>query len=259
MDISPLKNVLFIAGLSLTRLVTCFIILPFMGARMLPGYIRNTVLLTLVFIIYPFIAPSLPNELSMPMTFLIILKEVFIGLLLGFMVSIVFWTAEIIGFLIDNQRGATMGMVFDPLYGHQTSPLGVMLLQTATVLFFASGGFLIFLEGLFESYQFWPVFEVFPKLEGSFALFFLRKLDELMRSAFLLACPILIAVFLTEFCLGLMNRFVPQLNVFFLSMPIKSGVASFLIIVYLAVLIYFFRGSFHGLKGLIKSLKVLLG
>jgi len=89
-------------------------------------------------------------------------------------------------------------------------------------------------------------------------VFFLSQVDGLMRSAFLLASPILIAVFLTEFCLGLMNRFVPQMNVFFLSMPVKSGVASFLIILYLMVLVYFFTESFAELPDLFGTLEGLM-
>ena len=51
-------------------------------------------------------------------------------------------------------------------------------------------------------------------------------------------------MFIAEFGLGLMNRFSPQLNVFFLAMPVKSGIASVLIIFYLVFLMEFFKGQF---------------
>ena len=52
----------------------------------------------------------------------------------------------------------------------------------------------------------------------------------------LFASPLIIAMFLAEFGLGLMNRFASQLNVFSLAMAVKSAVASVLIILYLSVL-----------------------
>lgn len=49
----------------------------------------------------------------------------------------------------------------------------------------------------------------------------------------LLSAPIVIACFLSDFCLGLINRFAQQLNVFILSMGVKSGATAFLIFIYL--------------------------
>jgi len=57
----------------------------------------------------------------------------------------------------------------------------------------------------------------------------------------LIAAPIAIVLFLVEFGLGLMNRFAQQLNVFSLSMPIKSGIAAFLLILYLSFMAELFQ------------------
>ena len=67
---------------------------------------------------------------------------------------------------------------------------------------------------------------------------------EAIKTAMLLAAPMLIALFLSEFGLGLINRFAPQLNVFFLSMPIKSAVA-------VLILIFYFRFFISYLKTLL--------
>jgi type III secretion protein T len=256
-DLAEARHILVVAAFCLIRLGACFSILPFMGGDLLPGYLKNALMLTLVSVVYPFIAPSAPAEFSISLALTITLKEVFVGLAIGFVVGIVIWTAEIVGFLIDNQRGTSMATVFDPLYGHSTSPLGALLLQLATMLFFATGGFLILLKGLFESYEFWPVFELYPKIHGSGFVFFLNQADKLMKSALLLASPFLIAIFLVDLCLGLINRFVPQLDVFFLSMPIKSGIASFLLVIYLFVFVYFIKKELIGIDGLIRSLKAV--
>ncbi len=138
-----------------------------------------------------------------------------------------------------------MASVFDPLYGESTSPLGMLFLQLVTVLFFATGGFLVFLQGIFEGYRLWPVFEFFPRIGNNLPLFFLGKVDQLMRTDVLIAAPILIAIFLVDLSLGMVNRFVPQLNVFFLSMPVKSGVASFLFVLSLTVIVSYYLSTWH--------------
>ncbi len=242
-DLGKLQTFFMIALLSTARMFACLTVLPFLGGNLLPQYIRNAIVFALFVVVYPLVASLAPQEIPTERGILLLLKEVFIGLVIGFLVSLVFWSAEMLGFLVDNQRGASMASAVDPLYGESTSPTGVILLQFVTVLFFATGGFLVFLAGVFESYVLWPVFSFFPPLDMGFSDFFLGKVDELMRTAVLLAAPFLIAIFLVDFSLGIVNRFTPQLNVFFLSMPIKSGVASFLLVLYLATIVAYYVKS----------------
>jgi type III secretion protein T len=65
---------------------------------------------------------------------------------------------------------------------------------------------------------------------------FLDQLARLVHIAVLLSAPVIVAMFLAEVGLALISRFVPQLDVFFLAMPIKSGLAVLVLLVYLATL-----------------------
>ena len=62
-------------------------------------------------------------------------------------------------------------------------------------------------------------------MRQDFEAFFVDRFDELMRLMLLLAAPALSVLTLLEFGLGFMNRYAPQLNVFTLSMPLKSLLA----------------------------------
>jgi type III secretion protein T len=75
-------------------------------------------------------------------------KEALLGLVVGFVVSLFFWSAEMVGFLVDKQRWGSMASAMDPLYGESSSPTGVLLLQLVTVLFLL----------LVDSWCFWRVF-----------------------------------------------------------------------------------------------------
>lgn len=59
-----------------------------------------------------------------------------------------------------------------------------------------------------------------------------------------MSAPLVLAMFLSEFGLALISRFAPQLNVFFLAMPIKSAVASVLLIFYLALMMDHYQDLF---------------
>lgn len=181
----------------------------------------------------------------------IILKETLIGMLLGYLAGMLFWTVQCAGFFIDNQRGASMASETDPLSGDQTSPLGSFFFQSAVYLFFSSGAFLAMLGTVYASYEIWPVATLIPL--SAFAdidvpLFFAGRVGWLMLMMVLLSGPIVVACLLTDVSLGLINRFASQLNVYVLAMPIKSGVAMFLLLFYFVLLMSNASGMFDNLR-----------
>ncbi|EXF67932.1 bacterial export s, 1 family protein [Vibrio parahaemolyticus AQ3810] len=77
--------------------------------------------------------------------------------------------------------------------------------------------------------------------------FFYDQFQQLMWLGVLMSAPLVLAMFLAEFGLALISRFAPQLNVFFLAMPIKSAIASVLLIVYLGLMMDHFEALFYGI------------
>src|SRR5262249_38724702 len=143
----------------------------------------------------------------------------------------------------DNQRGATIGETLNPLTGHESSHLGELFSQAALVFLLAAGGLPLFLRILYDSYALWPVFGWVPHLNDDAPRIILSQLDGLMRLAILLAAPVMIAMFTAEMGLALVSRFAPQLQVFFLAMPVKSGIAFFILAVYTTTLFSYGRDA----------------
>ena len=117
-------------------------------------------------------------------------------------------------------------------------------MQSVTVIFFVSGGVHIFLDGIYESYQTWPILSFFPNLNIHGIKFFLKQFDLLMYFTIFLAGPVVLSMFTVELVMGLIGRFVPSLNVFFLAMPIKSALALFVLTLYVGLLMYYFTNQF---------------
>jgi type III secretion protein T len=237
-------NLLALA-LTLPRLLAAFTVLPFLSKSILPGLVRSGLVISLAMILIPRVGAEFSDpSLTVLQVIGIVIKEIFLGLCIGYLMAIPFWAAGTVGFFIDTQRGATMASAFVPLLGDQTSPLGTLFNQLVTLLFMISGGFLLFLEGLYQSYQVWPLLAFFPRLELHGATFFLHQLDVLMYLTVFLAGPLILIMFLIELGLALIGRFAPELNVFFVALPIKSGISLFLLIFYTYHLVQFFQTEF---------------
>ncbi|HBH7053568.1 TPA: EscT/YscT/HrcT family type III secretion system export apparatus protein [Morganella morganii] len=198
--------------------------------------VRNGVLLALML-------PVLPVFYTQPVTYRgwdwlsEIPGELIIGLMLGFFAAIPFWAVDMAGFLIDTLRGATMATVFNPALSVQTSIFGLLFSQFLCVLFFITGGFSQLLTALYDSYHYLPPGRTL-RFNGPFLHFLLAQWSVLYQLCLNFSLPAVFCMVLADLALGLLNRSAQQLNVFFLSMPVKSVLALLLLLLSLS---YAFR------------------
>jgi type III secretion protein T len=61
--------------------------------------------------------------------------------------------------------------------------------------------------------------------------------------------------FLTDFGLGMVNRFAQQLNVFVLAMPLKSAVALFVLTIYAVTMLGVFQGGIRDMDVVFLNLR----
>lgn len=224
-------------GFALPRMLAIFSVLPMFNRQALPGMLRIGVAGGLALFLVPgLIDPAMAVERGTGEIIAICFKEALIGFLLGFIIAMPIWAFEVMGAFVDNQRGASIAQTLNPLTGHESSPLGDLFSQTIVVLLFITGGFTLILAAIQDSYRLWPVLSFFPDLDASTPAFLLSQLDRMMRLAIVMSTPIMFAMLLAEIGLAIVSRFVPQLQVFFLAMPIKSGIAIFMFSIYVAVL-----------------------
>ncbi|WP_263322390.1 type III secretion system export apparatus subunit SctT [Endozoicomonas sp. Mp262] len=258
LPVAEIKDWLYVLAMGLPRLLALFTVLPMLHKKVLGGtMIRNGICMCLVLFLHPMIAGGKPEQIAIMLTAGIVIKEVFIGALIGYCVAIPFWAMESAGFFIDNQRGASMASTMNPFSGSETSPLGLLFSQALIALMMTSGLFLLLLKSIFLSYQAWPVFSYFPELNMKATLFFLSQFDLIVALAMWLSAPVVISMFITEFGIALISRSAPQLNVFILAMPIKSGVAAAILVFYVATMMHLARKYMMEIPELFLTLGVL--
>jgi type III secretion protein T len=219
------------------RILAMFIAIPIFNRQIMPGMLRYSIAVGIGALVAPKLVPTLAIvDLSALQVLLLAVKEAFVGFTIGYLLAIPFWAFEAVGFFIDNQRGASISATLNPLTGNDASPLGILFNQAFIVFFFISGGFVLMLDVLYDSFRLWDVLSWYPSLHPESMPLFLDQLARLVHIAVLLSAPVIVAMFLAEIGLALISRFVPQLDVFFLAMPIKSGLAILVLLVYLATL-----------------------
>jgi type III secretion protein T len=76
-----------------------------------------------------------------------------------------------------------------------------------------------------------------PSFSDQTPALLLGQLDRLVMLAVLLSAPVIFAMFLAEVGLAIVSRFVPQLQVFFMAMPIKSAIAMYVFAIYSSTLL----------------------
>lgn len=221
-------------ALASVRIAVAFMVCPALSDSMIMGTARRVAVLSFSLLATPMVLAAMPaGEVSIATLVPYALKETLIGVLIGFFAAVPFWVAENIGNFIDNQRGATMGEVYSPLSGTQVSTTGIFFTQVVSTLFFVSGAVLLFLGALYHSYAIWPVFADLPSFANDAPLQLLATLDGTLKTTVVISAPVVILMFLATVGLGFVNRTAPQLNVFFLSMPIKSALGIAMLVIYL--------------------------
>jgi len=208
------------------RVVPITFLTPFLGGRLVPPETKTGISLVLTIVVYPIATAGVegyfwPN----PLVYLsLMFKELFIGFVLGFVASEVFYAMEIAGRMLDVMRGSNMAEVQVPELQLRASPLGGFLFQALVIVFIAIGGHRFFLMAFAESYILLPI-DGWPAVRGDMGLFvdeILKYTNGLFAVAFALVFPGLFATFMTDIAFGMLNRVAPQLNAYFMAMGIKA-------------------------------------
>ncbi len=248
-------------ALTLPRIIAAFLMLPLITGETMPPLVRNSFFVSLAIIAYPVAAATAVNPLegvAQVLWPLLVIKELFVGTLFGFLFGSVFWAVSAAGNLIDTKVGSNFAATVDPLQGHETSLTGQLLTQLAGWLFMSSGAFTLFLGLLMKSYALWPVAGMLPRAAPLGEAMIIDEFASLLTLALLLSAPALVVLSLLDLSLGLINRYAQQLNLFSLTMPLKAWVATWVVLLSLGTFVETITRHLFAKQGLLNLLRSLL-
>lgn len=215
-----------IMGLILARSMPLVFLAPYLGSAMLPSEIKVGLGVALAIITYPLAREALHGPLpvaALPVLMLM-LKEAMVGFCIGFATSHMFSAMEVAGRFIDTARGAAMGEVMLPSTRQRATVLGNLYEQMLVVFFVTLGGYRLFFDMYLSSFLRIPLDVGIPPTPGysPMVAYACESSAQVLYIGVILAAPGVAATFITDLVFGILNRVAPQLNAYFLAMPVKA-------------------------------------
>ncbi|NLF50412.1 MAG: flagellar biosynthetic protein FliR [Leptolinea sp.] len=220
MIISIAQTQIFV--LALTRILAILVQVPIFGSEVIPNQVKVGLGVILAMIVIPW--NPLPAE-SMYIPWLafagLVMRELIIGFLAGFAATLTFGAFQITGKLIDMSSGFGAGQVFNPAMSGAGGTLDQFFYLVVMLYFMLTNGHHLFLLGLRDTFVLLPMNQPLPEMNPEALL---QLASGLIIAGVQMAIPVVGALFLTDLTLGLLAKVSPQINVFFLGLPIKVWV-----------------------------------
>ncbi len=193
--------------------------------------------------------------------FLLLIKELMVGLSIGFIAAILLYALQVAGGFIDLQMGFAIANVFDPQTGIQSPLIGRYLYIFAILFLLSIDAHHMILNGIYLSYQFAPIDEwIFMFGEGNVARLVSDTVVTMFYIAFQMAIPVVGCLFLVDLALGIVSRTVPQVNVFIVGLPLKIFVSFFVLLLVIPIMFQMIEAlSIDMLETMRKMMKLLGG
>lgn len=212
------------------RMFSMFVIAPFFSSGVIPMRIRVIFSVYITVVIFPLVGRYIGKVPENVFSYaLLIGSEAFIGILIGFMVSIIFSAFQLATQFFSFQMALGIAEVIDPFAEYEVSIIGQLWTLMGIMIFLAIDGHHMLIMATFDSYKSVQLFRI---LEDSKTM--IRALVDSFGAMFVvalkLAFPIFVTLFLLSITLGLLAKAAPQMNIFMLGFPIQIGVGLLIMI-----------------------------
>jgi len=203
-----------------TRLGAMTMMLPALGETSIPARIRLFLSLSISLIIYGLLRGSLPVMPVSPVALgVLLICEVLIGVMIGLSIRLLVSALHIAGTVIAMQSGLAMAQAFDPAQGGQSSLVATFMTLVGVTLVFVTNLHHLMISAMYNSYSLFPIGgDIFI---GGFAELIADTVSNSFKLGIQMSAPIIVYALVFNAGLGIIARLVPQLQVFFVAIPIN--------------------------------------
>lgn len=242
--------------LVLSRTAGIFTLTPIFGMSQVPVRIRMGLAFALTIIFMPMI--HIAGAIRYETVYLVVLmaREILVGLVIGFVCTLVFTGITMAGEFMDIQSGFSFATQLDPAMGANAAVIARFHNILAVLLFFVTNSHHILIRGMADSFQIAPVGQVV--MNASVANGVLDLFAAIFLIALKISMPVVAAVFLADIALAIASKVVPQMNVLIVGFPLKLGVGLFALIIALPVIMGASKGLLGNLYGDVVNLTKML-
>jgi flagellar biosynthetic protein FliR len=231
------------------RISTIMSLMPIFGSQSIPAQAKVAFWLILsmaIFKLFPAQDIALLQTNNVFEFVLFVLKEVIFGLTIGFVSTLLFTAIQFAGWLVDSEMGFGFVELMDPFTDEPVTVFGQFQVILFTILFLVFNGHYFLILAIKQSFEIVPLsgiefdnVAIIGKIVSIFSGIFVCAIK--------FAAPIFVTLFIAEVALGVIARTVPQINIFFVGMPLKIVTGLLTAMLVLPMLSVLFKKTFEAL------------
>lgn len=239
---------LFAYLLVFARIGAAISVLPGFGEAYVSPRVRLVVALLISAVVAPTLRTPLPElPASVLMLFVLIAAEVVIGLFFGGIARLLIAGLQTAGMIIAFQTNLASALINDPASSQQGSIVGNFLVAMGVLLIFMTDLHHVLLRGLVDSYTLFTPGS-FPDA-GDMAEMVTRIVAVSFNVAMQIAAPYTVVGLVFYLGLGLLARLMPQVQVFFIAIPLQIVLSFFVMMLTLSAGMIWFTERFADTMG----------
>ncbi len=200
------------------RIGAFVMVMPVLGGTFVPTSVRALLALVLTIVIAPILPASPPLDLMSFAGLMMIVRELLVGVAIGFVVQLVFDAIALGGQVISMSMGLGFAVFVDRQHGVSTPVLGQLFMILGMLLFLSLDGHLTIIRLLADSFQLLPI------SAGGLSQMALGAILEWSGQVFVvavkIALPAITALVIVNLAFGVMSRAAPTLNLFAIGFPV---------------------------------------
>jgi len=239
------------------RVGSFFVSAPILSSTSLPMRVKIVLSVLIAYILLPVVNFSyFKPTMEIGIVFFLILKETAIGLIAGFILTLIIEGIRIAGEVMGVQMGFGIVNVMDPAAQQELSMVAVMAFVIGIMIFLAIDGHLYLIKMIGLSFDILPVNTM--KVTDNLLKLITQDMNKMFRLGMILALPVICVLLLITSTIGILSRALPKIQVFLLSFPLRIlvGILTFAIgmPLFLKMLLKFFK---IGVTEMLKILKAM--
>jgi flagellar biosynthetic protein FliR len=220
-------------------------LLPGLGEVSLPSRVRLVSALVLTMLMFPLHRSAFQIDLTaLGPVMLMLGQELLVGAVLGLTARLTISALQVAGSVIAQQLGLGFVTAVDPTQGQQGLLIGNFLTLLGLTLLFATDSHHLVIAALNESYRVFSPGELLPS--GDIAALMTRAFAAAFKIGMQLSAPFLVFGLVFNIGLGVLARLMPQMQVYFVGVPLSIVVGFLILIGVLAAMMGTFMDYFVG-------------
>jgi flagellar biosynthetic protein FliR len=241
-DVSFLPATAAAFMLVFARIGTMLMLLPGLGELTMPVRVRLTVALVLAAVLLPLHQNAYHIDLtSLAPSITMLGRELLIGGMLGMTARLAMSALQIAGSVVAQQLGLGFVTAVDPTQGQQGVIVGNFLSVLGITLIFATDMHHMVIAALDDSYTLFTPGTV--PLMGDIAVLTTQTIASAFKIGVQLSAPFLVFGMLFNIGLGVLSRLMPQMQVYFIGLPLSIMIGLLILVLVLGAMMTTFLGS----------------